>query len=90
MAIYNKKLKTIEVHMMLDGSPVTIADTVDDDKATRALNEFKNYETASMELGGGIGFLPYHAVQYVKVTETDAEITKADPYYCEEETEGGN
>ena len=88
MATYNKKLKTLEIHLMLDGEPITIADTADDDEATRALNEFKKYGTMHYEVTGSpfpaTNAIPYHAVQYIKVTETDASVTKADPYGCEE------
>lgn len=80
MATYNKKLKTLEIHLMLDGEPITITDTADDDKATRALNEFKKYGTMHY---GETNAVPYHAVQYIKVTEADASVSKADPYGCE-------
>lgn len=80
---YPKKLKTIEVHLMLDGTVQTLSDTVNDDSATRALNEFKNYGTAHIVSEGTISAVPYHAVQYIKVTETDGTVTKADAYGCE-------
>lgn len=83
MATYNKKLKTLVVHQMLDGVTVNIADTADDNMATRALNEFKRYETMHYEDNNGTHAIPYHAVQYIEVTEEDASITKADPYGCE-------
>ena len=91
MATYNKKLKTLEIHLMLDGAnPITIVDTADDDKATRALNEFKKYGTMHYEAEESgiptIHGIPYHAVQYIKVTESDASVSKADPYGCEEPT----
>ena len=81
MATYKKNLKTLEVHLMLDGAVKNIADTADDDKATRALNEFKAYGTMHLENNEAV---PYHAVQHIKVTETEAEIEKADPYNCVE------
>lgn len=88
MATYNKKLKTLNVHLMLDGTVVTIEDTATDDMATRALNEFKNYETMHYETeGGGVKItnaIPYRAVQYIEVMETEATINKADPYGCED------
>lgn len=87
MATYTKKLKTITVHQMLDGATVEIADTASDDKATRALNEFKKYETMHYETEeGGVkvtNAIPYHAVQCIEVTEAEASITKADPYGCD-------
>lgn len=86
MATYTKKLKTLNVRLMLDGQTVTIEDTAEDDMATRALNEFTNYETMHYETEGGgmkiTNAIPYHAVQYIEVTETEATINKPDPYGC--------
>lgn len=88
MAIYNKKLKTLEIHLMLDGQMTTIADTAEDAVATRALNEFKNYDTMHYvtEEGGDkiTNAIPYHAVQYIMVTEEDASVERPDPYGCED------
>lgn len=83
MATYNKKLKTIEIHLLLDGEVITIADTAEDFKAERALSEFRKYETMHT---GSEQLVPYHAVQYIRVTEADGTITKKDPYFCEEDT----
>ena len=87
MATYTKKLKTLAVHLMLDSEVVTIADTASDDMATRALNEFKKYETMHYETEDGgqkvTNAIPYHAVQYIEVTETDGSIEREDPYGCE-------
>lgn len=84
---YNKRLKTLKVYLMLDSEPITIADTADDDKATRALNEFKKYGSMHYETEEGgkkvTNEIPYHAVQYIEVTEADASVTKPDPYGCE-------
>lgn len=78
-----KKLKTLEVHLMLDSEVVNIADTATDNKATRALNEFKAYKTMQYVDGNATKSIPYHAVQYIKVTEAEAEVAdKADPYGC--------
>ena len=88
MATYKKKLKSIEIHLLPSGVAFPIiADTATDDKATRMLNEFKNYETmhVTLEIAGEKGDtdIPYHAVQYIAVTETEADIEKADAYGCE-------
>ena len=85
---YNKRLKTLKVYLMLDSEPITIADTADDDKATRALNEFKKYGSMHYETEEGsetiTNEIPYHAVQYIEVTEADASVEKPDPYGCDE------
>lgn len=88
MATYTKKLKTLAVHLMLDSEVVNIADTASDDMATRALNEFKKYETMHYvtESGGNkvTNAIPYHAVQYIEVTEADGSVERKDPYGCED------
>lgn len=88
MATYTKKLKTLAVHLMLDSEVVNIADTASDDMATRALNEFKKYETMHYvtEDGGQkvTNAIPYHAVQYIEVTEADGSVERKDPYGCDE------
>lgn len=85
MATYTKKLKTLEIHQAFTGETATpITDTAADDVATRMLNEFKNYGTMHVATGGMEVSVPYHAVQYIKVTETDGSIEKADPYGCDE------
>lgn len=81
---YPKKLKTIVVHT-LDGQTFNVADTAEDNKASRALNEFGDYGTMHI-LDTPKNYIPFHAVQYIEVTEADGEINKADPYFCEEET----
>lgn len=84
MATYNKKLKTLEIHLMLDGETVSVADTATDAKASMALAQFKDYSDIVFKDGDATKVVPYHAVQYIKVTETDAEVEKADAYGCEE------
>lgn len=79
MANYPIKLKSLAIRLLHDSETINIADTAEDNKATRALTEFMNYGTMLLEDGKKV---PYHAVQYVQVTETDAEIEKADPYSC--------
>lgn len=92
MATYNKKLKTLGVHLMLNGQLISVADTATDDAATRALNEFKAYGTMHVKESAGHGeeyieAYPYSTIQYIVVTEEETEISKADPYGCEETSE---
>ncbi len=88
-----KKLKTIEVHQMLFSSSVPLTDTPTDMKASMALLQFEKHQdlTVEMEIEDNkiLAVMPYHSIQYIKVTEANAEYEKADPHYCEE-TEGGN
>ncbi len=78
-----KKLKTVEIHQMLDSAVLTVADTASDPKASMAIASFEKYEDMVWKDGDITKVVPYHAVQYIKVTEADAEYEKADPYYCE-------
>lgn len=78
-----KKLKTVEIHQMLDSAVLTVADTAADPKASVALAQFEKYGDFVWKDGDTVKVVPYHAVQYIKVTEADGEYEKADPYYCE-------
>lgn len=79
MATVEKKLKTLDVYLLYDGEKVTISDTADDNKATRALNEFKKYETMHYETEENgqkvTNAIPYHAVAYIEATESGGEPT---------------
>lgn len=92
MATYTKKLKTLGVHLMLNGQLISVADTATDDAATRALNEFKAYGTMHIEReeqGKRVTeAIPYHAIQYIAVAESDGEAERTDPYGCEEGEKG--
>lgn len=83
MATYSKKLKTIEIHLLLDGEVISVADTAETNAASMALAEFRRGEPMHVDSNR---LIPYHAVQYIKVTEADGTVTKADPYFCEEES----
>lgn len=83
MATYKKELKTITIHTLLVDSPYSAADTAEDDKASRALHEFKTYGTITLQMNVGEAKIPYHAIKYIEVTSTSADVTKTDPYGCE-------
>ena len=79
MATVEKKLKTLDVYLLYDGEKVTISDTADDNKATRALNEFKKYETMHYETEENgqkvTNAIPYHAVEHIEATESGGQPT---------------
>ena len=80
-----KKLKTITIHNLQSSLELTVADTVDDNKATRMLNEFEAYGTmhlVDVSNPTHITAIPFGAVTYIAVTETDATQEKSDPYGC--------
>lgn len=78
-----KKLKTLEIHLMLDSETITVADTVSDAKASMVLGQFKGYKDLEWKDGDCTKAVPYHAVQYIKVSESEGEYEQADPYGCE-------
>lgn len=87
---YKKTLKTVRVSMLPNGQAIDIIDVKDDDKATRALNEFKAYGDIHYEINTGtpdeaIVTIPYHAVRNIAVTEVERTISVTDPYYCEDD-----
>lgn len=88
MATYPKKLKTVEIHQMLDSQSVTVSDQAGDMWASMVVSQFeqgRDLEWVTTEQGNKTTeCVPYHAVQYLVVSEEGAEYTKADPYYCEE------
>lgn len=88
MATYPKILKTLEIHKLLgDDEPVVVADTADDAKASMVLAQFEQYNDLAWEdiiEGDPVTWvIPYHAVQYIKVTKTVEQVEKAEAYDCE-------
>lgn len=82
MAItYKKPLKTIKVYVHGQNSAITVADTVDDPKATNAYAEFEKGFKMHLQTQSGETVVPYHAVEMVEVSvQASDNITKADPY----------
>ena len=79
---YTKGLKTANIKV-LDGDNLNVADTVENPSASRAIGQFLNRETIIADLGTQIAEIPFHAVEYIVVTESKSDsITRADAY-CE-------
>lgn len=86
MAItYKKALKTIKVYIHgFEDSPVTVADTVAEAKASNAYAEFEKGFKMHLETESGQTVVPYHAVSKVEVSVAASdEITKSDPFCAE-------
>lgn len=87
-------LTRLEIHLFGSNEPIEVEDTEDNDIATRALNEFKNYGTMHLKEPAGEGVVsmvenyPYHAIKYIKMTQ-DSVAIYPDPYGCEPPTEQG-
>lgn len=88
MATFNKPLKALAIKT-LGGTEVTVEDTSSSRAASNALSEFEMFKTMHIVVDDGILLIPFHAVDSILVTSTTAEVTKADPYGCEEEGESG-
>lgn len=90
MATYTKKLKSIVVHSLLNDETQAfpLEDTATDNAASRALADFLAYRdmVAKVEMDGTMATvtIPYHAVQYIEVNESEVVISSADPYGCKE------
>lgn len=86
MATYNKPLKTIMINFMVASvSAVTVTDTATNPAASNALAEFEAYKTMHIpQTNGGTLLIPFHAVAMITVTTENSEVTKADPYGCED------
>lgn len=87
MATYKKVLRTLEIHLLLDSEAISVADTVEDAKASMALSQFKQYSDMVWKEEGEVVtedvVVPYHAVQYIKVTETPTDVEETEAYDCE-------
>lgn len=95
MATYNKPLKTIAIKT-LGGTEIEVSDAVGKPYASNALSEFARFQTMHIVVEGdtdGTLLIPFHAVDSIFVSTETEEVTKADPYGCEEgesgETESG-
>lgn len=86
---YKKSLKTIKVKT-LGGTTVTVADTKDKPYASNALMEFEDFKTITVDDGSKKTVIPFHAVDNIEVTAAlSDEITRPDPYGCDEEEVAG-
>lgn len=83
MATYTKPLKSIVIKT-LGGTTINAADTATDSIASDALSEFARFETMHIRTEDGETLVPFHAVDSITVKASSAEVTKADPYGCEE------
>lgn len=89
MAItYKKALKTLAIKT-LGGTTVNVADTATEAKASSALAEFEAFKTMHVQTGEGeVTLIPFHAVDSIVVTTAASEdITKADPYCVESQSD---
>lgn len=63
----------------LGGTTFTATDSDEGKFGTIAFAQFKDYKT--VEIGGGesgVTYVPFHAIEYVTVTETSADATYED------------
>ena len=81
---YTKGLKTASIHVLgLNGS-FLVSDTIDNPSATRAIGQFLNKETMMVDIEGMIGEIPFHAVEYIEVTESTSNTIERTDAYCDD------
>ena len=82
---YKKKLIEITI-TTVDGNTVTVTDTAEDQKASLALAEIKSGRFLNVE----DSLIAVSAIVKVDITDLeDAEVERANPYFCEAESGGG-
>lgn len=80
-----KKLKSIEITLIGCGDAVTLTaqDTVTEPIAKYALDEFKAEKQMKFKNGEDMYYVPFHAVDNIAVTETEAEVEdRPNAYGC--------
>lgn len=85
---YHKALKTVTVNALGVSTPIVFKDTVDNPSASRALGQFLKRETIVTQIPEqsivGTVEVPFHAVEYIEVTERiSTPIEAENPYGCE-------
>lgn len=80
---YNKPLKSIIVKT-IGGNTVNASDSATEKIASDALSEFEMFKTMHIKGENKLTLVPFHAVDLIEVTETTTEVSKSDPYGCEE------
>lgn len=81
MATFKKPLKSITVKT-IGGTTVTATDTASEPIASNALAEFEMFKTMHIKGENKVTLVPFHAVDSIEVTETSADVEKADAYGC--------
>lgn len=83
MATYNEIRKTVVVHTLLgDDNSFTFSDTATSKAGSMALADLKAGRDIAQNPSVGVNTIPYHAIQYLEVTETSAEASR-DAYGCD-------
>ena len=85
MATFNKPLKSIEA-TTLGGNTFSASDTADAPVASDALRDFEAYGIMHIKGQDSTTLVPFHAVDNIVVTSSTSEVTRPDPYGCEEES----
>lgn len=89
-----KKLKSAEITLIGCGNAVTLTaqDTATEPIASYAIDEFKRENYMHFESEGAEFYVPFHAVDHIIVTKSEAEVAdKPNPYgCCPDGTAGGS
>lgn len=82
MATYKKPQKSIAVKT-IGGATINAADTASAPIASDAIGEFEAFRIMHIKGEGTVTLVPFHAVDNIVVTESLADVEKADAYGCD-------
>lgn len=79
----SKTLKTIDITIIGANDSITINDTVDNPMASQMLESFGREDYMHCIAPEGEIYIPFHAVEFIAVTESTADVPKKpNPYGC--------
>ena len=80
---FNKPLRSIVI-TTIGGNTINASDTASDPIASDALSQFDSFQTMVVRGNGSVTKIPFHAVDNIVVTSTTSEVSREDPYGCDE------
>lgn len=81
---FNKPLRSIVI-TTIGGATLNASDTATDPIASDAVSEFERFNTMHVRGANGlVTLVPFHAVDNIAVTVATSEVSREDPYGCEE------
>ena len=82
---FNKGLKSIVVKT-IGGETINASDTATAPIASDALRDFEGFGIMHIKGEDNLTLVPFHAVDNIVVTSAQSEVSRPDPYGCEDES----
>ena len=82
---FNKGLKSIVVNT-IGGATINASDTATAPIASDALRDFEGFGIMHIKGEDNLTLVPFHAVDNIVVTSAQSEVSRPDPYGCEDES----